>query len=249
MVTNNKTGKNLNEPGTVEEERLYYDDKEERKEQEKVPVEYLGYLKKRKEFRRLRVAMWIVLLILFLGLGPGTKGKIYCPRNGEWRNHFTFAWGRLQYNGYPNATEWTRWYESKSPEIAGLRWVPYGEVYPAVLGVPVFPWPKNLGWEMPENLVKRMQELEPMFRPGFVMEIPRVLSAVNNARDWNAIIVPLTIGTPQQAFEWWNAHRFQLQRWSRSKTRTPLPDRFVAESEAYAKRMLGPTGSQIPLVD
>ena len=98
MKMDEKRKNNINEPGNdVEEERPYYDDESEREEQEKVPVEYLGFLAKQKESRREQLVFWILLLIIVFGLAPGTRGRDYCPRSGEWRDHFTFAWGKFDY--------------------------------------------------------------------------------------------------------------------------------------------------------
>jgi len=231
------------------EERPYYDTPAEKEEIGKVPVEYLAYLQRRRESRREQVFFWLVVLIVVIGLAPGTRGKDYSARTGEWRDHLTFAWGRLEYADIPRPTEFTEWYMSKNPQPHTLRWVPYEKTYPAIFGYLAIPVRvTDLGWEMPENLTERMTELDGLFRPGYVLEIPRVLYAVKNAEEWNAIIVPLMLGTPAQAFDWWSHHSAALTRWSQQEYGTPLPQEYIDEAAAYVEEIKKPNGNHIPLM-
>ena len=109
MGTSKDNNKNINEPG-YEEENEYR--KKNAEEAEKLPVEYLGHIKRTRESRIGRILLTITLLILFLGVGPSTKGEEYCPRCGMWRANNTLAWGNLNFKGVPRESDWTVWYES-----------------------------------------------------------------------------------------------------------------------------------------
>jgi|GEM_PF-5541018 len=247
----NKNNKNINEPDYVpEDERPYYDDEAEKEEKEKVPVEYLGYLEKRKEQRREHLVFWILLVIIVVGFAPGTKGKDLSPRTGEWRNHFTFGWGKFDYpDPEVHATEFTEWYRSKTPEPHEMRWVPYDKTYPALFGYLAVPWAyEEHGWQMPDNLAERMKALDEIFRPGHVMDIPRVLNSVNNGEEWNAVVLPLTLGTPREAKNWWDEHEDILQEWASEPFGTPLPQEYINEANAYIDEMRSPEGNDIPLL-
>ncbi len=249
MYTDEEKEINVNEPEYDPEERPYYDDDAEKEEKEKVPVEYLGYLQKQREHRRDQFIFWVLLLIIAIGFAPGTKGRDYCPRTGEWRNHFTFGWGLFDYpDPVARPTEWTEWYMEKNPEPHEMHWVPYGTIQPAIFGYIGLPGGRELGWEMPENLVERMRELDSLFRPGYIMEIPRVLNAVNNAEEWNAIILPLVTGTPQEAYRWWNSHDNRLLAWAQEPIGTPLPQAYIDEATQYMEEMLEPQGNHIPIL-
>jgi hypothetical protein len=249
MATNhNHNDEDINEPGAVPEESPYYDNKKEKEEAEKVPVEYLGYLQQQKETRKELLSLWIVLVILILGLAPGTKGKIFCPRNGEWRPKYTFAWGYFDYHGMPMATEYTEWYNAQLPEPHEMRWVPYGKTHPALFGVISIPMGKGAEWAQPDNLIERLDELDGLLRPGYVMEIPRALGGVNYAREWNAIIEPLTLGTAEEAKEFWNRHKDTLLDWAENEEPgTPIPESYLYEAEQYVEQMTSSEGNHIPL--
>jgi hypothetical protein len=128
-----------------------------------------------------------------------------------------------------------------------MRWVPYGLTHPALFGVMSVPMGTGAEWFQPEDLIERMEELDELFRPGYVMEIPRVLTAVNYAREWNAIIEPLTVGTGQEARDFWNQHKDELLDWSDEEEGTPIPESYLYEAERYVEEMLGPDGNHIPL--
>jgi len=244
---NNEETRDPNEPGALPEESPYYDNRAEKEEKEKVPVEYLGFITRQKETRRERTIFWVILLIVIIGLGPGTKAKIYCPRSGEWRAHLTFAWGFLEYSGMPHETEWTGWYMSNSPEPHDMRWVPFGKKYPALFGFLAVPLGKGAVWEMPENLIERMNALDGEMRAGRVMDIPRVLESVNYNREWNGIILPLTLGTVDDAVAWWNRHKDELLEWSEEEHGTPIPESYLYEAERYIEEKSDPDGNDIPL--
>jgi hypothetical protein len=247
MAKNHREEKNINEPGG-DIERPYYDSKGEKAEKEKLPVEYLGYLEKRKEHRFGAIFLWIVLGILILGVGPGTKGMDYCPRDGEVRRHITFMWGKYDYADLPKPTPFTEWYESLRPEPHEMKFLPYGKVFPALFGYIAFPiFVQDLGWKMPDNLVDRMKELQPKFRPNAVLNIPRVLQSVNDAREWNAIILPLTLGTADEAYRWWSNHEDELMGWAFLRDGSPLPLDYINEAGAYIKEKETPENPDLPL--
>ncbi len=248
MAMNHKNDDvDVNAPGYDAEESPYYDNDKEKEEADKVPVEYLGYLQQQKEVRKDLLFFWIVFLIVLLGFGPGTKGKIFCARSGEWRAKYTYAWGYLDYHGTPTPTEWTEWYNAQNPEPHQMRWVPYGKTHPALFGVMSVPMGTGVEWFQPENLIERMEELDDLFRMGHVMEIPRVLAAVNYAREWNAIIEPLTVGTAQEARQFWNQHKDDLIDWSNDEAGTLIPESYLYEAERYVEEMTEEDGNHIPL--
>ncbi len=248
MAVNSQERSNVNDPGLVDVDRPYYDSEQEAREKKKVPVEYLGHLAQQRKARMGFTFLWTVIFLIFIGIGPGIKGQYYSPRTGELRPHLTFVWGQFEYRGNPISTEWTEWYESMNPEPYTQHWVPYGKVHPAFFGIVSFPFGvKNLGWRMPENLVPRMKELNGLFRPGTVLDIPRTIDKVNNAKEWNAIILPLTVGTARDASEWWNQHKRVLIQWSEQDLGTPLPENYIEEAAAYVERMHEPNGNHIPL--
>jgi len=248
MAKNPNDERNINEPGYDLDDRPYYDDKSEKEEVEKVPVEYLGYLQHQKEVRTGKAFLWIVLVVIIFGLAPGTRSQLYCARSGEVRDHLTFAWGFLEFNDIPEATAWTDWYESKNPEAHEMRWVPFGESRPAIFGYIAFPFKTDLGWIMPDNLITRMEELDDVLRPrGSVMDIPRVLNAVNTGSEWNAIILPLTEGTVEDAEEWWSDNKSMLIRWSDDEPGTPLSMDYIARATERVESIRQEDGNHIPL--
>ena len=251
MQKDQENNKNVNEPDYVlEDERPYYDDDAEKEELEKVPVEYLGFLEKQKERRREHLVFWILLIIIVIGFAPGTRGKDLSPRTGEWRNHFTFGWGTFDYpDPEVHSTDFTEWYKSMTPELHEMRWIPYEKTHLALFGYLALPWAyRSYRFDWPDNLAQRMEELDRQFRPGHVMDIPRVLNSVNNAQEWNAIVVPLTLGTPREAKEWWDDHDGRLREWADQPFGTPLPQNYIDEANAYIQQMATPEGNQIPLI-
>ncbi|MCK4720596.1 hypothetical protein KAU08_08045 [bacterium] len=247
MGINRDNEKNVNEPG-VFEDRPYYDDKNEKEELEKIPVEYLGLISKRKEGRFEKLVFWLTFWIVILGFGPGTQGQEFNPQTGELKTYYTFAWGLWEYKGVVRQTDWTEWYLSKTPESSDEHWVPYGAIHPALFGHLKTQWRIDLGWEMPPNILSRMKELDEKLRPGMILEVPRILNAVNNAREWNAIMVPLCTGDVDEAYEWWDDHKDELLDWSREPKGTPLSRDFIWASLAYVEEMQKTDEYLIPLM-
>lgn len=248
MGINRENEKNVNEPGGEFVERPYYDDKNEKEELEKIPVEYLGVISKRKEIRFEKLVFWLTFWIVVLGFGPGTQGQEFNPQTGELKTYYTFAWGLWEYKGVVRQTDWTEWYLSKTLESSDEHWVPYGAIYPALFGHLKTQWKIDLGWEMPSNILSRMKELDEKLRPGMILNIPRILNSVNNAREWNAIMVPLCTGDVDEAFEWWDDHKDELLDWSREPKGTPLSRDFIQASLAYVEEMLKTDEYLIPLM-
>ena len=238
--------KNINEEGYDLQESPYKKKNEE--EAKKLPVEYLGYVERRRAARMIKNLAKAIILVLLLAFGPGIRSKEYCPECGRFRTYATLAWGNWTYSSIATSeTEWTRWYESRSPLFHEHHWVLCGKVYPAIFTVPVLPWGRDLGWEFPENLVTRMKELERYLRLGKILNIPRTLNRVSNAKEWNAIILPLTVGTPEEAFEWWKEHEDYLTRWSKNEL-AELSEDFISASEKYVEEKLHPEGNEIPIL-
>jgi hypothetical protein len=240
----------VNEPGPEQDEGVFRRKTDADEEEEKrVPVEYLSHIQKQRSSRLARLFWSIVLLIVICGIAPSHKGWDYCPRCGRWRTHSALAWGLWEIRGLnPVQTEWTEWYESHHPETHTHHWVPAGKVYPGFLLFITTPIHRDLGWEFPESLVERMRELESYFRPGKVLDIPRVLRAVNSSREWKAIIYPLVVGTPEEAYRWWQNHDNRLLDWARKPLGTPLPEDIISESEKYVEAKMKPEGNHIPLL-
>lgn len=228
-------------------ERPYYDSKEEIEEIEKVPVEYLGLLRKRKIFRLERFVFWFVFWILVLGFGPGIQGQKIDARSGQIKTYYTFLWGYWSYVDPPKTTEWTDWYLSLNPEPHEEHWVNFGTIYPALFGHLTVPWGRSLGWIIPPNAIERMKELDEKLPAGMIMQIPRVLSAMNKGREWNALIVPLCEGTIDDAYDWWDETNDRFLIWSRMDWGTPMPDALIEESNAYIEKMRASDENLIPL--
>ncbi len=105
----------------------------------------------------------------------------------------------------------------------------------------------DLGWIMPGNLTTRMVELKGVLRPGRVLDIPRVLNSVNDGREWNAIILPLTEGSVDEAKNWWNNHKDELLAWSILTEGTPLDEDYITEARAHITVISAVNGNNIPL--
>ena len=248
MGKNKKAG-NVNEPGHSVEERPYYDDRSEKEEQEKLPVEYLGYLEKRKESRTIHFFIWTIVLFLVIVVAPGTLGKEYDARTGEYRSVRKFTWGRWEYTGRVHSTEWTDWYYKPNPRPVNQRWLPFDKTSPSIFGVIAIPIKvTNYRWEMPENLMDRMRELETEIHGGRGRDIPETLHKVNSGLEWNAIIVPLTQGTVKDAKNWWDEHKTDLMDWAEKPEGTPLPQSYIDDANAYIESFKVPEGNVIPLV-
>jgi hypothetical protein len=225
--------KNLNDPGYVQEEESIYQKKNE-EERKKIPVEYLSYVQRRHSVQVIKTLIILIILIAILGFGPGTNGQEYCPECGRLRSRNTLAWGHWGFHGLtPVDTEWTAWFMAQNPEPHIHHWVPFGPRELALFALLKVPLRYGHAWEIPDNLVTRMNELKPFFRPGKIMDIPRALSAVNNAEEWRSIIVPLTLGTPQEAFDWWDRNSRTLEWWAAQPRGFPLPEDFMTASQAY----------------
>jgi len=247
MAKNRNEG-NVNDPGQVIEERPYYDDKTEKAEQEKLPVEYLAFLEKKKENRALGFIIWSLVLFIVLVIAPGRVGKEYDARTGEFRYVRKFFWGQTEYKGQPRDTEWSIWYYQHDPTPVQQRWIPYEIDSPAIFGVIAIPIMEiNYGWEMPENLIQRMRALEVELGGGREMDIARTLHAVNNGEEWNAIIVPLSMGEAREAKYWWLDHKDLLMGWAEMEPGTPLSQAYIDEANAYIASFYEPDGNEIPL--
>ncbi len=230
---------NVNEPGYEEEEGIYREKKDD-EEEELVPVQYLSFVQKRRRERTIRFFFGVLLAFVIFGIAPSQKKQDYCPRCGRWQAHNTLAWGRWDIVGMETVdTEWTEWYESLDSGFHHHHWVPAGKIYPGMFIFLTTPIAADLGWMAPENLVERMRELDSIryFRPGRVIEIPRILGMVNTGREWNAIIGPLTVGTTQDASDWWQANREELVEWSERPFPIPLFEEFMEASESYVEEM------------
>ncbi|MCX6646430.1 MAG: hypothetical protein NTY09_08750 [bacterium] len=229
-------------------ERPYYDSEQEKEELEKVPVEYLGHLQKKRIFRLEQFMFWSVLWILVLGFGPGIQGQKLDTRSGQIKTYYTFIWGHWRYEDPPEPTEWTTWYDSLNPEPYEEHWVDYGIIYPALFGHLTSPWGENLGWVIPPITIERMKELENKLRAGLIMKIPRILNSVNTGAEWNAIIVPLCQGTVDDAYTWWNDNEERFAVWSMQPWGTPMPAALIEESNAYIEKMNQTDENLIPIM-
>ena len=236
------------ETNGVYEERPYYDDKAEKEELGKVPVEYLGHLRRRKIFRLERFVFWFVFWLLILGVGPGIQGQKINARSGEIITYYTYVWGLWGYESVPKPSEWTEWYLSLNPEPHEEHWVNFGTIYPALFGHLTAPWGRDLGWIIPDNTIERMKELDERLLAGNVMKIPRVLNAVNNGREWSALIVPLCEGTVGDAVKWWEENDDRFLVWSRQVWDTPMPDALLEDSVEYIEKMRESDEYLIPLL-
>jgi hypothetical protein len=177
-----------------------------------------------------------IIAAIILGFGPGMTGQEICPECGRIRSYDTIAYGHWVLRSInPQDTDWTAWYEDQKPIFHEHHWVQYGPLRPSLFAWITFPFPQGDVWDMPDNLVDRMRELTPMFRLNKVMEIPKVLNSVNDSTEWRAIVVPLSLGTPQEAFKWWESNQAELEKWASQPLRTPLSDDFKRSSEQYIK--------------
>jgi hypothetical protein len=237
---------NVNDPGILIEENIYQ--KKNAEEAQKIPVEYLAYVRRRRASLVIKtILIWIVLIVLF-AFGPGLDGQEICPECGRVRTYDSLAWGNWEFRGLTlRDTEWTAWYEAQNPMPHNHHWVLYGQREPSLFGYVKFPAKLGEPWVMSENLIQRMDELKPMFRPTKILEIPRVLRAVDNAAEWRAIILPLTLGTPDEAFTWWQENAFQLGKWSGQIESAPLPEDYMTRAEAYIQEKTPKTSEQIPV--
>jgi hypothetical protein len=237
--------RNVNEPGHFEEESLY--EKKNREEREKIPVEYLGYVKKRRSSTVIRVILIWIGIVVILGFAPGISGHEYCPECGRLRSYNTMAWGKLEIRGIElTDTEWTRWYESQNPILHDHRFVLYGKGKAALFGYIPLPFTIGKDWAMPKDLILRMNELKDLFRPSKVLDIPRTLRHVSDGREWELIILPLTLGTAQEAFDWWQQKEGVLMEWGRSPLTEKLPNMYSAEAQAYID-LNTPKEEELPL--
>jgi hypothetical protein len=224
--------RNVNEEGNFEDESVY--EKKNKEEREKIPVEYLGYVKKRRSSNVIHVTLiWIVSVVL-VAFGPGTQGKEICPECGRTRTYDTLAWGKWELRGLNYSdTDWTRWFEEQNPMVHNHRFILFGKEKAALFGYVPLPFTMGENWNMPGNLIARMNEIKPMFRPAKILDIPRVLAHVASGKEWEAIMVPLCMGTPQEAFDYWQQHLNVLMAWSQTPLTEPLPESYVADSESY----------------
>ena len=92
-----------------------------------------------------------------------------------------------------------------------------------------------------------MAELDDRLRGGHVMDIPRVLGAVSYYREYEAVILPLTMGTVDQAVTWWNGHKNTLLDWAEEDFGTPIPESYLVEAENQIENLKQPDGNVIPL--
>jgi len=225
--------RNINDPGFVDEDNVYRKKNEE--ESKKIPVEYLHYVQKRRSSQVIRtVVFWIITVILF-GFGPGMKGQSICPQCGRIATHVTVTWGHWRFN-WPvlKETGWTAWFEAQQPLPHEHHWVHFGKEHPSLFAYVTVPWGVGEDWQMPENLVDRVDELKPMMTPRTrILDIPRILHAVNNKLEWEAIVLPLTIGTPKEALQWWQDNYSFLNDWASQSDGTRLADDFIARSKVY----------------
>jgi hypothetical protein len=174
-----------------------------------------------------------------------------CPRCGRTRAYNTLAWGEWKLPGFQQVrTSWTDWYESRNPELHTHHWVVTGITYPGLFIFLTSSYGIEHDWKSPENLMDRLRELSRprYFRPGKVLDIPRVLGSVNNGREWNAIIEPLTLGTASEAFAFWETNEAELKAWADQPWGTPMPETYLAAADAYVKEMTAPDGNIIPLI-
>ena len=126
---------------------------------------------------------------------------------------------------------------------------PFDKTSPSIFGVIAIPIKvTNYRWEMPENLMDRMRELETEIHGGRVRDIPETLHKVNSGLEWNAIIVPLTQGTVKDAKNWWDEHKTDLMDWAEKPEGTPLPQSYIDDANAYIESFKVPEGNVIPLV-
>lgn len=225
----------INEPGYIDEDNIYA--KKNAEEAEKIPVEYLGYVQKQRAANVIRTLIAWIIFALVAFFGPGISGRERCPQCGRERTYFSLAWGRWEFRGVaPVDTEWTKWYEAQYPLPHYHHWILFGRYRPALFGYLTLPLDLGTDWVWPENLMQRMEELKSEFRPGKVLEIPTALLRVNNAEEWEAIIMPLTMGTPQEAYEWWRAHYPILRdNWLSRPFGTPMPEEFIDASKQYVE--------------
>lgn len=243
--------RNINEPG-FDDDGIYRDKKKDDEEEKIIPVEYLSFVQRKRKQRIAHISWTILLILVLVGIAPSTKGVKICPRCGRTHAFNTLAWGHWSIPSLEIVdSKWTEWYESLNPEPHDHHWVYTGKTHPGLFIFITFPFPTDQGWEFPENLVERMRELSQprYFRPGKVLDIPRVLEAVNNGREWNAIILPLSLGTPDQAFQFWQRHERELLIWAEKIKGTPIPESFLQASDAYVEKMTEPVGHVIPLTD
>jgi hypothetical protein len=229
-----KRDENVNDPGYRDDENIYQRKNEE--EAKKIPVEYIGYVRRRHSSVVIRTLIIWIVVIGVVGFGPGMSGKEICPQCGRTRSYTSLIYGRWEFRGLmPVDTEWTKWYEQQSPLMHEHHWVQFGKLQPSLFSSITLPLEYGTAWDMPDNLVTRMQEITPMFRPGKINDIPKVLHAVNNAAEWRAIIMPLCMGTPQESFQWWQQNQMELFRWSSKPDGVALPEEFINRSEEYIK--------------
>lgn len=247
MVKKRNEG-NVNEEGGYQEERPYYDSKSEKEEKEKLPVEYLGYLEKQKESRAVSFIVWSVILFIVFVIAPGKVSWEYNTLTGEIRSIHQFFWGHSTYTGTEVSTSWTDWYRRLDPTPEPPRWLPYDHESLSIFGVIEIPFGViDHGWQMPDNLFLRMRELESEIRGGRVKDIPRVVSAVNNGDEWNAIIVPICLDEPRAAKNWWMDVRDDLLDWASEDPGTPLPQSYIDQANAYIESFHEPNGNEIPI--
>ena len=241
--------RNVNEPEFQEDEGKYRD-KKKNEDDEFIPVEYLSYVQQTRKARVAHIFWGILLAIIIFGIAPSMKGQELCPRCGRTRSSSTMAWGFWRIAGVETVdSTWTEWYESLTPEDHPHHWVQAGKSHPGMFIYLTTPFSVGSDWYNPGNLIERMEELNQIryFRPGKVLEIPRVLKSVNNEREWNAIIGPLTVGTAQDASDWWHSHREELIAWSAQPMGTLLSDDFVQAAWAYVEEKIEPDGYHIPI--
>ncbi|HEX9744926.1 MAG TPA: hypothetical protein VGB30_05815 [bacterium] len=236
---------NVNDGGYVEE-NPYIEANE--KEAEKLNVAYYGHLQHQREARAKTIVFWTITLIILLGIGPSTVSAEYCPRCGLWRTSNTVAWGAWKWQTAPEDSPWTEWYNSQNPLPKDHRWVTAGGKKNGFFTVANFPFGGTPSWEYPDNLVSRMRELSDRITRGYVLDIPDALNKVHNSEEWDAIILPLTVGTADDAFNWWNDNKRVLNEWADDSSDSPLAENFMAMSEAYVEERLGPVGNEIPLM-
>lgn len=240
--------KNINEPGFIDEENIYQKKNEE--ERKKIPVEYLSHVQKKHARVFITTLLWWIFIAIMVFFAPGLGGYEYCPECGRIRTYYALTWGHWEFRGLtPQPTKWTEWYEKQNPRPHKHHWVKWGGMRPALFGFLKLPIDLTPAWEMPENLITRLEELENQhMKLGKILEIPVILQSVNNAKEWRAIIVPLTVGTPQDAYTWWQANRRTLNNWAARPLGTPLSKAYIDLAEAYIAKMTEPEGYEIPLI-
>jgi hypothetical protein len=147
------------------------------------------------------------------------------------------TWGHWEFRGLTlQDTDWTSWYEGQKPLPHDHHWVDFGKRYPSLFVFITLPVGIGEDWKIPDNLEARMDELKPQFpRPTRILDIPTVLHAVNNKEEWEAIVLPLTVGTPQDAYQWWQDNSPRLESWASQPDGSRIADDFLTRAQAYVE--------------